>query len=277
MASPQHTTFTGIVIGTQWLSRHLVRVSLGGSGLEGFTSSGYPDEWVGIGLPDADETVVNRTYTVRRFDAANRRLEIDFVIHGDGIASRWAASAQPGDTLPITAPHGRFALPADAEWLLAATDYTGLPALARILEELPPRVHVTGFIETFEPTDVLDMPTAANLDLTWLPGSGLGNSPSRLEQVVRDAATPSTPGYIWAAGEAGAIRNVRKYLRHELGLLPDRYHAVGYWREDADAWFSAYQQLDFDLGTFYEQAIRDGKDDEQIRDEVDAILERAGL
>ena len=45
--------------------------------------------------PELHERV--RTYTVRRVDAENGRLQIDFVMHGDeGIAGPWAAAARPG-------------------------------------------------------------------------------------------------------------------------------------------------------------------------------------
>lgn len=43
-----------------------------------------------------------REYTPRRIDLVANGLEIDFVLHGDGPASTWAAQAAPGKpwTLP---------------------------------------------------------------------------------------------------------------------------------------------------------------------------------
>ena len=46
-----------------------------------------------------------RNYTVRRWRAEERELDIDFVVHGDhGLASRWAARAGVGDRNGFAAP-----------------------------------------------------------------------------------------------------------------------------------------------------------------------------
>jgi len=36
--------------------------------------------------------------------------------------------------------------------------------------------------------------------------------------------------YAWFAGEAGALRAVRRHLRDEAGLGADRVEVDGYWR-----------------------------------------------
>ena len=48
------------------LSPHLVRLVLGGEGLAGFTSTGVPDEWVGLVVPGQFQS---RYYTVRSWEA----------------------------------------------------------------------------------------------------------------------------------------------------------------------------------------------------------------
>lgn len=49
----------------------------------------------GLVFPDGGERPEVRDYTPRRFDAAARELTIEFVLHGDGPASGWAARAAP--------------------------------------------------------------------------------------------------------------------------------------------------------------------------------------
>src|SRR3712207_9045324 len=95
------------------LTPQLVRVVLGGEGLAGFAAGEFTDHYVKLQFPppgapysvpfdqDAvralprEQQPVMRTYTVRDWDAAARRLTIDFVVHGDaGIAGPWARDAR---------------------------------------------------------------------------------------------------------------------------------------------------------------------------------------
>src|SRR3954471_8894413 len=52
----------------------------------------------------------NRTYTPRRWDPDRRELDVDFLLHGDGPGATWAAEAQPGATVAVSAPRGAYAL-----------------------------------------------------------------------------------------------------------------------------------------------------------------------
>ena len=76
-----------------------------------------------------------RTYTVRRHLPGERRIEVDFVLHGAerdrGPASRWATVAAPGDTVGMYGP--------------AATHHrTPAPRKPRRLGRLPRRAAVHG-------------------------------------------------------------------------------------------------------------------------------------
>ena len=44
---------------------------------------------------------VSRDYTPLFFDGVAKTLTLDFFIHDGGVASDWAAQAQPGDALPL--------------------------------------------------------------------------------------------------------------------------------------------------------------------------------
>ena len=51
-----------------------------------------------------DPPALWRVYTVRRYDAQARELDIDFVKHGVGVATTWAYRANPGDRLHVGGP-----------------------------------------------------------------------------------------------------------------------------------------------------------------------------
>src|SRR5262249_61061101 len=90
------------------------------------------------GAAGAVETA-SRDYTPRRYDPAANTLDIEFVLHDAGPATRWATQVQPGQTLQIGGPRGSFIIPTDFDWHLLIGDDTALPAIARPLAALPPR------------------------------------------------------------------------------------------------------------------------------------------
>ncbi|RZJ06521.1 MAG: siderophore-interacting protein, partial [Haliea sp.] len=144
------------VLRCERLTPHMVRITLGGADLAGFSSPGFddhvklffPDPVTGVlTLPDMhadaprpDEDAprpLARDYTPRHHDAAAGTLAIDFALHEAGPATQWALQAQPGQTLTMGGPRGSFILPTAFDWHLLVGDDTALPAIARRLAELP--------------------------------------------------------------------------------------------------------------------------------------------
>ena len=84
----------------------LVRVSLGGSQLEGFTSLGFDHVKVfipteGTSFDPALPTPAMRDYTPHHLDRDALSLQLDFVHHTEGPATRLAMQAKAGDRLMI--------------------------------------------------------------------------------------------------------------------------------------------------------------------------------
>ncbi|RYE77122.1 MAG: siderophore-interacting protein, partial [Hyphomicrobiales bacterium] len=138
------------------LSPSMRRVTLGGPELEGFVSLGFDDHVKmffagpgetkpvlpivgpeGLAFPESGPRPLARDFTPRRHDPQAGELDIDFALLHDGPASNWAAQVEPGDSAWIAGPRGSFIVPFDFDWHLLVADETGLPALARRLEELP--------------------------------------------------------------------------------------------------------------------------------------------
>jgi len=116
------------------------RVVFGGESLADFVSASF-DDHVKLMLDTGGAEPVRRDYTPRAFDTAARELTLEFALHGDGPAARWAAQAAPGQSVTIGGPRGSFVVPTDYAWHLLAGDETALPAVARRLEELPAEAH----------------------------------------------------------------------------------------------------------------------------------------
>ena len=140
------------------------------------------DDWATWWREQPNESrPVMRTYTARYVRRDAREVDVDFVTHGsEGPASRFALNAEPGAPLVIV---GAYADHPEADtqglaWrrdgapsVLLVGDETAQPAIANILRSLP--AHVTGaaFVEVPSPGDAMEMDTAAEVAVTYLPRS----------------------------------------------------------------------------------------------------------
>ncbi|KAA1426177.1 siderophore-interacting protein [Nocardioides antri] len=252
------------VLGREQISPHLVRVTLGGPGLAGFTSTGIPDEWVGLVVPGQFQS---RYYTVRSWDGAE--LVLDVVVHEVGLVTEWASGDCVGDRVTITEPKGSFALPDGASWLLLVGDLTALPAMARIAEThgaaLPTRI----WAEVPDLPEQLGDYLPAGDDTTWLSLPDGGGS--RLAAVVETIDWPAGDGYFWMAGESAQMRAIRKFLMRERRLPSTAYDVMGYWRSVA-----ARQPRPVDPGPIWRAGKAAGKTDDEIWADYDRAAQEQG-
>lgn len=242
----------GIVSSTTALAPTLTRVTLAGPGIEGFLSTGIGDEYVRVFFPHGDDpTDVSlpvpaddwwetpegapeapmRTYTISGVRPDAGELDIDFVLHEAGIAGPWASRAEPGHVLGLNSPTGLYSPPSDITWQVLVADLTGLPAVARIAADAPAGVRTRVVLEVPHDDDRVPFEVGPDVEVTWVIG-GNGHAPSALGHLVRgivDDRLALDEGYVWVAGETVALRDVRKYLRKELGLPATRFKVVGYW------------------------------------------------
>ena len=103
------------VLRVEKIAAHMIRVTLGGD-LDGFLSLGF-DDHVKLFFPtgkigaDGEPETESRDYTPRRYDPQAKTLDVEFVLHDAGPATRWAEQAKAGQTLRIGGPRGSFIIP----------------------------------------------------------------------------------------------------------------------------------------------------------------------
>ncbi len=238
----------------------MVRIVVAGEALAGFTSAAY-DDHVKLFFPQPGEDKpalptpspngpiypegaprpAARDYTPRRYDAAANTLTIDFVVHGDGPATQWAAQARPGNFLGVGGPRGSFIVPDDFGWYLFAGDETALPAIGRRLEELPAGTRAVVVVEVADVGEEQRFDTRAQLDVHWLhrDGNEPGASPL-LQNAIAALSLPKGEGYAWVAAEASVAKALRRHLVDERGLRKDRVKAAAYWKQGAVAVHETY-------------------------------------
>jgi NADPH-dependent ferric siderophore reductase len=229
------------------------------------------------GYFDPDHMPQGRNYSVRQVTVETRRITCDFVLHERGIASDWARRARAGDRVVLAHGRGWYRPEETTRWQLLVADLSGLPALARILEELPAGVDASVIVEVAEQSDLAYLPTRVDVPVAATVGTGNGHAPSRLAELVRAHPHPDGRGYCWFGGEAQATREVRKHLRGQHGWVADQYDIVGYWRFDSETWDKKYAAVSDEVEAVYAQALADGKDEKIASEVYDLALERVGL
>jgi len=240
------------VLRVQALTPHMRRIVFGGDELRGFHSP-VPDDHVKIFLPNRDGELVvptmgaegpvyppgrdpspARDYTPRRFDADTSELVIDFVLHGDGPASEWAAQAAPGQVIGLGGPRGSFRMAGDYDRYVLIGDETALPAIARWIEKMPAGTHAVVRVEIPDDADRQEFHTQARIDLAWLPRDGAAAAGSdRLERALDAIGAIDGDTFYWIAAESSRARRMRLALEAN-GVPRDSIRATGYWKAGAD-------------------------------------------
>ncbi|MGH3752627.1 MAG: siderophore-interacting protein [Pseudonocardiaceae bacterium] len=303
---PQHRVYFVEVARTERLGPSFVRVTFTGECLRAFGSGGA-DQRIKLMLPQPGRTVsdipsgrssyaawqampeeirpTRRSYTVRAHRPEMGELDIDFVLHGadgghGGPASAWALTARPGDGAALAGPDrpgvGRmwgceWSPPGTAKRLIIAGDETAVPAVAAIVESLPPDARGVVCVEVPTAGDRQCWDVPDRVEVRWLvrwraagsaprgslleaavaeilaglrgpdpPAAGAGDvdvdvDTSRLWDVPdRSACGPDAPGgelYAWLAGEAGVIRRLRRLMVSDHGVPRTAVAFMGYWRQ----------------------------------------------
>lgn len=139
-----------------------------------------------------------------------------------------------GDDDCIAGPKASALLPEAVDWLLVGGDETAVPAIGRLIDDLPADTRAQVFIEIADAAHEVPPPGLASrpgIELTWLHRDGAGPGTSDvLERAIRAAEWwPSTP-YAWVAGEALTLKPIRAHLKYDRQVPMDCLEVVGYWR-----------------------------------------------
>ena len=214
------------VTGREELSEHYLRLNFDAGGLLAERVV-HPTMWIRMWFPDGSK-LHQRGYTLVNPDPVSDCVDVEFALH-DGIASRWACAAQPGDTIGATVLGSSFALPvpAPAGYVIVG-DTASLPAINSLLGSIgdaPARVFLAAGHD-----DDKELPVARHAGVEWIdcPDSG-----AMLVDAVSEAAYEAEDHFGWVASDNRTTRAVAKVLRERYGIPRTSIKAQAYWAQGA--------------------------------------------
>ena len=222
------------------LSPHMMRIEFEGDSLADLPPE-CPGGYVKLLLVEDPErvdvdavdprAVLKRSYSIRAYDAARRTITVDFVVHDPaGPATEWARSATPGTVAIVAGPGPVKPIDPTADWVLMASDLSGLPALSANLERLPSTAVGHAIVEVPSEADRLEVPCPEGVELEWLVVPHPRVEVQPLVDRVRSVPWRNGRVSVWAAGEYNASRALRHYFWKERGLAPDDFYVSSYWK-----------------------------------------------
>lgn len=252
MDRPEHQLFPITVTAVEALSPIMRRLTVRAPELGDYRPLG-PDEYFGLVMPppghdlpelaqDPDRATPRalfrslpeqerpevRWYTVRAHRPAHGEVDVDIVTHGDaGPGSSWVLRAAVGTRAAFQTGTAAYRTQGTSGPQVIAGDETAVPAISRILEELPADVQAHVFLEVPAVGDVPDLPDPVGATITVLE-RGADAPGSALVSAVEAADLP-IPTAAWLAGEQKAIAGVRRHLVGTLGAEKRSIYHCAYW------------------------------------------------
>lgn len=212
------------VVHNQRLTPSVARLVFEGAGLEGVNWT--PGDKVKLGA----EGAFLKSYTPMSVERQTGRMEIIFHLHGQGPASRWAASAAPGDRAVYLGPARSMPFTTDVSWARFHGDETTLGLARALIDALEPGVEVAGGIE-------LARPDLAAVQALELPLAAVERRGAHGVAALEHASTVPIGdgrGVIWLSGHADSVRALRDHYRAR-GVDPSDICVKPYWSDRGHA------------------------------------------
>ncbi|MFC7528633.1 siderophore-interacting protein [Actinoplanes sp. GCM10030250] len=247
------------VVGSERISPNVVRVTLGGEGLDRFTATGF-DQWFRLFLPRPGQDSLKlptrasglwyaqylatakqkrpyvRNYTVRAHRPEQRELDVDFVVHLEpdgscGPAASFALNAKPGDQAGLLDQGVGYNPRHEHDWTLLVADETGLPAVAGICESLPEDARGVAIVEIPSAEDRQEFRVPSGVRIDWVARNGAGGVPGELALTrLREAELPTGDVYAYLVGESALVTGGRRHLVEQQQVPKQNVDFIGYWR-----------------------------------------------
>jgi len=217
------------VVATSELTPSCRRIVVGGGDLSGLDPE--PGQDVMVSLGSEGGRTRRRRYTIRHFDRAERTVDLDIALHGDGPGVQWATTTETGADVEAIGPRGQMGLDPDVSWHLFIGDDSFAPAALNMAEAVPEDRAVLLAIEVDDRGH--EQPHAIRASIVGAPwilrGSVPLGDPAPFLDALGTLVFPDGPGHAYVGGEHAVVGALREALL-ERGMDAASISAKPYWR-----------------------------------------------
>ena len=209
------------VTGRREVTPHYLRLSFDGGGL--LTDRPlHPTMWIRMWFADGDKQH-QRGYTLVDPNPVDDTVDIEFALH-DGVASRWAQDAQPGDTIEVTVLGSNFTLPEPPPGLCHRRRHR-LAARDQLTADRNRR-HPGPGLPGGRPRRRQATAGGASADVVWVDRKNGGEA---LVEAVSSSAFDAADHFGWVACDNRTTREVAKVFREDYKIPRKSIKAQAYW------------------------------------------------
>ena len=178
-------------------------------------------------LADGTRPVI-RTFTPLNHEPSGS-LDLEVVLHDAGATTQWLRTVSPGAVVAISEPGRGYTIDQQAESYALLGDESALPAIRQLIGRLEDTVAVQVAVELQHRAAALDLPDRSRFGTRWVVRDADELHGAALIRATRELEITENTR-VWAAGEAGAMRALRRQLFDERGMDRSAATVRGYWK-----------------------------------------------
>jgi len=172
-----------------------------------------------------------RSYTIRDFNKETLSLTLDFAVNDhEGLATNWALNAKQGDKLGIAGPGDIKHAAEPGNKHLFIGDFTALPAIAAIIEQLSDDEQGNVWLQVPEKQDIQKLKKPKGIQINWIV------TPNKLTNKLLDSLTSESNDLnntaIFFAAEMSVIKQLKQYLNQNCTYDKQKLYASAYWDKE---------------------------------------------
>ncbi len=189
---------------------------------------------------DWRSSCVARTYTLLNHRVEEQQIDIDFALHEGrlGPGGLWARTVQRGEWIMLTPPSEKKLKNFAASNYLMVADRCSYPALVAAIRDIPVAARVNVLLHTHDSSDTDELAEMHD-QIQVHQINPVGNSShgalidQHLDQLRSIPIDPqSTECYL--TGESSVIREIKRYLTHDVGCDLQGMYTSAYWKLQHD-------------------------------------------